>query len=158
MTTADYAPYPLEGSLLVYRMTVQMQGRDSSFTIPVVSKGKLTGVLMSYDKQSSNANLIPAPVITHFLKDAHNVPYEGFPRAGYGFSAMRDPALRRHAKMPADVPGGIYITETLREGSSESAGMRKGDILFQVDEYPVDPDGNYEDPTYGKIAVGHLLS
>src|SRR4051794_7606227 len=26
MTTADYAPYPLEGSLLVYRMTVQMQG------------------------------------------------------------------------------------------------------------------------------------
>jgi S1-C subfamily serine protease len=158
MTTADYSAYPLEGSLLIYRMTVRMQSRDSSFTLPVINKGKLTGVLMSYDSQSSNANVIPAPVIEHFLKDAADGKYEGFPRAGYGFSAMRDPALRRYSKVPEDVTGGVFITETLAGGSSESGGVRKGDVLIAVDNFQIDRDGNYDDPAYGKLAAGHLLS
>ncbi len=158
MTTADYAPYPLEGSLLVYRMTVRMQSRDSSFTLPVINKGKLTGVLMSYDTQSSNANVIPAQVIEHFLKDADDGKYEGFPRAGYGFSPMRDPALRRYSKVPEEVSGGIFVTDTVADGPSEKGGLRKGDVILGVDEFEIDRDGNYNDPTYGKLAAGHLLS
>src|SRR5215207_278667 len=158
MTTAEYAAYPLEGSLLAYRMTVRMQSRDSSFTLPVVNKGKLTGVLMSYDTQASNANVIPAPVIQHFLKDASDGKYDGFPRAGYGFSPMRDPALRDYAKVPNDVPGGIYVTDTLDGGAAEKAGLRKGDVVYALDDFQIDRDGNYEDPTYGKVAAGHLLS
>lgn len=158
MTTADYASYPVEGSLLVYRMTVQMQSRDSSFTLPVVNKGKLTGVLMSYDSQSSNANIIPAPVINHFLKDAADGKYDGFPRAGYGFSAMRDPALRKYSKVPDDVSGGIFITDTLRGGPAEIAGLKRGDVVIAMDEFPIDRDGNFQDPTYGAVAAAHLLS
>jgi hypothetical protein len=158
MTTAEYAPYPLEGSLLAYRMTVRMQSRDSSFTLPVINQGKLTGVLMSYDTQSSNANVIPAPIIEHFLKDAADGKYDGFPRAGYGFSAMRDPALRRYAKVPDDVAGGVFVTETLIDGPSEKGGLRKGDVILALDEFPIDRDGNYDDPAYGKVAAGHLLS
>jgi S1-C subfamily serine protease len=158
MTTAEYAPYPLEGSLLAYRMTVRMQSRDNSFTLPVINQGKLTGVLMSYDTQSSNANVIAAPIIEHFLKDADDGKYDGFPRAGYGFSAMRDPALRRYAKVPEDVAGGIFVTETLAEGPAEKGGLRKGDVIVALDEFPIDRDGNYDDPTYGKVAAGHLLS
>jgi S1-C subfamily serine protease len=158
MTTADYSAYPLEGSLLAYRLTVRMQSRDSSFTLPVINQGKLTGVLMSYDTQSSNANVIPAPVIEHFLKDASDGKYEGFPRAGYGFSPMRDPALRRYAKVPDDVTGGIFVTETLAGGAAEQAGLRKGDVVIALDDFPIDRDGNYDDPTYGKVAAGHLLS
>jgi co-chaperonin GroES (HSP10) len=152
------APYPLEGSLLVYRVTAQMQSRDSSFTLPVANKGKLTGVLMSYDGQSKNANVIPAPVIQHFLKDAQDGKYDGFPRGGYGFSPMRDPALRRYAKVPEDVTGGIYITEVLKNGSAEKTGIKKGDVVVAVGDHPVDQDGNYTDPKYGDIALGHLLS
>ena len=108
LTTAENLVYPVDGAFLIYRMTVQMQGRDSSFTLPVVRDGKLTGVLMAYDNASNNANLVPAPVIEHFLKDAADGKYDGFPRAGYAMSAMRDPALRRYAKVPADVTGGVY--------------------------------------------------
>lgn len=158
MTTAEYASYPVDGSLLVYRMTVQMQSRDSSFTLPVVNQGKLTGVLMSYDSQSNNANIIPAPVISHFLKDAADGKYDGFPRAGYGFSAMRDPALRRYAKLPEDVTGGIFVTETLRGGPAEAAGLKRGDVVVAMNEFPVDRDGNFQDPTYGPLAAAHLLS
>jgi hypothetical protein len=158
MTTAEYAPYPLEGSLLTYRMTVRMQSRDSSFTLPVINDGKLTGVLMSYDTQSSNANVIPAPVIEHFLKDAADGKYDGFPRAGYGFSAMRDPALRRYAKVPEEISGGIFVTDTLAGGPAEKGGLRKGDVLLALDNFEIDRDGNYDDAAYGKVGAGHLLS
>lgn len=158
MTTADLTPYPVNGVFLTYRMTVQIQSRDSSFTLPVVKDGKLVGVLMSYASQSNNANLIPAEVIRHFLKDAADGKYDGFPRAGYAFSATRDPALRNYAKIPADVPGGIFTTEIRAGSPAAKAGLKKGDVLIAVDDFAVDRDGNFPDPTHGKIGIGHYIS
>ncbi len=158
MTTAEISAYPIDGQFLIYRMTAQIQGRDSSFTLPVARGGKLTGILMSYDNQSNNANIIPAPVIQHFLKDAADGQYDGFPRAGYGYSPTRDPSLRRYAKVPADVTGGIYITEVMKGSPADQAGVKKADVLFAADQFPVDQDGNYPDPTYGKISLSHYMS
>ena len=158
MTTAEVAPYPVDGAFLIYRMTVQMQNRDSSFTMPVVKGGKLTGILMSYEAQSNNANIIPAPIIQHFLKDAADAKYDGFPRAGYAFSPMRDPALRRFAKIPADTKGGIYITEVVKDSPAAKGGLQKGDVLLAVDDSAVDQDGNFADFIYGKIPLGHLIN
>ena len=158
MTTAEMIPYGLENIFLVYRTTVQLQGRDSSFTLPVVAKGKLTGVLMAYENTTNNANIIPAPVIQHFLKDAADGKYDGFPRVGYAFSPTRDPALRRFAKIPADVSGGVYVTDVLKGSPAEAAGLQNGDVLIGVDDFAVDQDGSFSDPTYGKIPVGHLFN
>src|SRR5215207_10933869 len=43
-------------------------------------------------------------------------------------------------------------------GAAEKAGLRKGDVVYALDDFQIDRDGNYEDPTYGKVAAGHLLS
>ena len=158
MTTAETSAYPVDGNFLIYRMTVQIQGRESSFTLPVVNNGKLTGVLMAFDAQSNNANVIPAPVIRHFLKDIADGHYQGFPRIGYAYSATRDPALRRFAKIPDDVTGGVYVTDVLKDGAAAKAGLQKGDVLFAVDGSPVDQDGNFPDDAYGQIPVGHLFN
>ena len=158
MTTAETAAYPVDGNFLIYRMTVQLQGRESSFTLPVTNNGKLTGVLMGFDGQSNNANVIPAPVIQHFLKDVASGQYKGFPRVGYSFSPTRDPALRRYAKIPDDVAGGVYITDILKDAPAAAAGLQKGDVLTGVDDFAVDQDGNFNDGAYGKIPVGHLFS
>lgn len=158
MTTAEISGYPIDGAFLIYRLTAQIQSRDSSFTMPVIRNGKLTGILMSYDNNANNANIIPAPIIEHFLKDAADGKYDGFPRGGYSISPMRDPALRRYAKVPPEIAGGVYITDVLKGGSAEMAGLKKGDVLIAADEFPVDQDGNYPDPTYGKIPLGHYLS
>ncbi len=158
MTTAEMAAYPVDGGFLIYRVTVQIQGRDNSFTLPVVNGGKLTGVLMGYDAPSTNANIIPAPVIQHFLKDVATGHYAGFPRIGYTFSATRDPSLRRYAKIPDDVTGGVYINDTLKGGAAETAGLIKGDVLVRVDDFAVDQDGNFDDAAYGKIPVAHLFN
>lgn len=159
MTTAETTRYPIDDStFLIYKLTASLQPRDSSYTVPIVKDGKLAGILARYDAQSNNVDVVPAPVIEHFLKDVAQPPYKGFPRAGISFSSTRDPQLRRYAGLTEQAQGGVYITEVAPGGGSSKAGLEKGDVLLRVDDQPVDQDGNYADPVYGKIAVGHLLS
>ncbi len=157
MTSADIGRYPIDDSpFLIYKLTAQLQMRDSSFTLPVLKGDKLAGILQRYDNTSNNADLIPTPVIEHFLKDAAKAPYEGFPRAGMAISGTRDPQLRRYLGLKEGT-GGVYVTDVLRDGPAARGGLEKDDVIFKIDANALDQDGNYSDPDYGKIAVTHLL-
>jgi S1-C subfamily serine protease len=159
MTTAEITRYPIDESpLLIYRLTTPLQFRDSSFTLPVIKDGKLAGLIMRYDNATNNADVLPAPVIEHFLKDAAKAPYEGFPRVGITSSSTRDPQFRRFLGLNASTPGGVYVADALRDGPAARAGIEKGDVVLAVDGYAVDQDGNYKDPDYGKIGMSHLFS
>jgi len=159
MTTAEVTRYPIDESpLLVYRMTAPIQFRDSSFTLPVVKDGKLAGLVMRYDNTTNNAEILPAPVIEHFLQDAKKAPYEGFARVGIVSSPTRDPQFRAYLGLNSSVTGGVYISDVLRDGPAAKAGLLQGDVLLQVDGQAVDQDGNYKDPEYGKLALAHLFS
>jgi len=159
MTTAEVTRYPTDDSpLLVYRMTTPLQFRDSSFTLPVVKDGKLAGLVMRYDNTTNNAEVLPAPVIEHFLTDAKKAPYEGFARVGIVSSPTRDPQFRRYLGLTAETPGGVYIAEVLSDGPAAKGSVEQGDVLLEVDNHPVDSDGNYKDEEYGKIAIAHLFS
>ncbi len=159
MTTAEVVPYPVDNSpLLIYRITAPLQFRDSSFTLPVVKDDKLAGLIMRYDTNTNNADIIPAPVIQHFLTDAAKPPYKGFPRSGIAIAQTRDPQFRRFIGLNGGTSGGIYVTDVLRGGAAEAAGIEKGDVIFKIDGHAVDQDGNYKDPDYGKISVTHLFS
>ena len=159
LTTAEVSRYPLDDApFLIYRVTAPLQFRDSSFTLPVVKDGALVGIVMRYDNTTNNADLIPAPIIQHFLKDAATPPYEGFPRAGMAFSITRDPQFRRFLGLSGTDLGGIYVSEVVADGPAEKAGIQKGDVVLKVDGKAVDQDANYLDPEYGRIAVSHLFS
>jgi hypothetical protein len=57
-----------------------------------------------------------------------------------------------------DTAGGVYVSDVLRDSPAAKGGMEMGDVLLQVDGQPVDQDGNYKDPEYGKLALAHLFS
>jgi S1-C subfamily serine protease len=159
MTSAEVSRYPIDDSpLLVYRATASLQFRDSSFTMPVVKDGKLVGMIMRYDNNAKNLEVIPAPVIRHFLKDAADAPYEGFPRVGMVFANTRDPQFRRFIGLGEQTSGGVYVTEVLKGGAAEKAGIQKGDVVLKVAGEAIDQDGNYSEPNYGKLSVVHLLA
>jgi hypothetical protein len=159
MTTAEVGRYPIDDApLLVYRVTASLQFRDSSFTLPVVKDGKLVGLVMRYDNTTTNAEVLPAPVIEHFLIDAKKAPYEGFPRIGITSSSTRDPQFRRYLGLTSETTGGVYITEVLRDSPAKQGGMEKGDVLLKVDDYAIDQEGNYKDEEYGKIGLANLFS
>jgi S1-C subfamily serine protease len=157
MTTAEVIRYSMaDSSFLIYKVSATLQAREGSYTVPIVKDDRLIGLLARYDSQSSSVDVIPTPLIEHFLKDAAQPPYKGFPRAGMSFAPMRDPQLRRYAGLHE--PGGVYVTEVTAESGAGRAGLQKGDVIARVDGIAVDQDGNYQDATYGRIAISHLLS
>ena len=160
VTTAEVSKYPVDDSpLLVYRLTTTLQFRDSSFTLPVIKDGKLVGIIMRYDNNSKNAEVVPEPIVSHFLKDAAKAPYEGFPRGGMGFAPTRDPMFRRYLGLDGkDKTGGVYVTQVLKDSPAAKAGLAEGDIILSVGGQAVDQDGNYLDADYGKQAISYFLS
>ena len=158
VTTVQMMPYPIEvGQFLTYRISIPMQYRENSFTVPLVKNNKLAGLLLRYDPRSQLIDAIPAPIITHFLKEAEGEHYQGFPGVGFSFFPTRDPQLRKYAGQTGK-PGGVYITNVEPNMPAMKAGMQVGDIVLAVGNHEIDQNGNYVDPLYGKIDFTNLIS
>ena len=158
ITTVEVGPYPVdENAFLIFKLSVPLQSRENSFTVPVFKDSLLVGLVMRYDQRTQTADVIPSPVIARFLENAKVQPYAGFPRAGLAFSDTRDPQLRAFAALP-DGSGGAYVTRVVRGSPAEQAGFRTGDILIRVDGQAIDQDGNYDDPNFGRISLAHYVS
>lgn len=158
LTSVQVLPYPMgDLALLLFQLTSALQSRDGSFTIPLVLDGRLSGVIMRYDARSQNMAAIPAEVIRHFLEDVDDGHYNGFPKAGIAFNPTRDPQLRTFLGLPEDV-GGVYVNEVGTGQPGALAGIREGDVLVEVDGHPIDRDGNYEDPVYGRLSLANIVS
>ncbi len=158
LTTVQMTRYPADVSqFLTYRISMTIQYRDNSYTVPIVKDNKLAGLLLRYDPRSQVVDAIPAPIIAHFLKEAETDTYRGFPSAGFSFFPTRDPQLRTFAGQTGK-PGGVYVTELEPNMPAAKAGMRLGDIVVSVGEFEIDQNGNYIDPLYGKTEFTNLIS
>ncbi len=157
VTSISVGGYPLDNmGLLLFRLSAPMQQRDGSFTLPAVRDGKLLGLLMRYDARSQTADIISTPVIKHFLGEAAKPVYGGFARTGIAFSSTRDPQLRRYIGLQE--PGGVYITEVMKNSPADKAGLKTKDVILSVDGHAIDQDGNYDDPEWGRILFSNLTN
>src|SRR4026208_857344 len=136
VTTVQMMPYPVDvGQFLTYRVSIPMQYRDNSYTVPLVKNNKLAGLLLRYDPRSQLMDAIPAPIIAHFLKDAAQPKYGGFPTVGFDFFPTRDPQLRKYAGETGN-GGGVYVRGIEPGSAVEKAGLQEGDILTPAGNLP----------------------
>src|SRR5437868_3057051 len=158
VTTVQMTPYPIDiGEFLTYRVSIPMQYRENSYTVPLVKNNKLAGLLLRYDSRSQLLDAIPALIITHFLKEAESQNYRGFPSAGFSFFPTRDPELRQFAAEKGK-GGGVYVTNVEPGTPAMKAGLQVGDIVTGVGNNEIDQNGNYVDRLYGKIEFTNLLT
>jgi PDZ domain len=158
VTSVQMMRYPAEvGQFLTYRMSISMQYRENSYTVPLVKNNKLAGLLLRYDARGQLLDAIPAPVITHFLKDAESGHYKGFPSGGFSYFPTRDPQLRKFAGETGKAAG-VYVTSVDPNSPAMKGGLQPGDIITGVKNNELDQNGNYVDPLYGKIEFTNLLT
>ncbi|HSH38138.1 MAG TPA: PDZ domain-containing protein, partial [Chthoniobacterales bacterium] len=158
VTTVQMMRYPAEVSqFLTYRISMSMQYRDNSYTIPLAKNNKLAGLLLRYDPRSQVLDAIPAPIIAHFLKEADDQNYRGFPSGGFSFFPTRDPQLRKFAGQTGK-PGGVYVMSVEPNMPAAKAGLQVGDIIMAIGNNEIDANGNYVDPMYGKIEFTNLIT
>ncbi len=158
VTTIQMTRYPADvGQFLTYRISMSMQYRDNSYTIPLVKNNKLAGLLLRYDPRSQVLDAIPAPIIAHFLQAAETGNYRGFPSAGFSFFPTRDPQLRKFAGQTGKA-GGVYVMSLEPNMPAANAGLQVGDIVTAIGNHELDQNGNYVDPLYGKIEFTNLIT
>src|SRR5881397_2164713 len=158
VTTVQMMPYTIDvGQFLTYRVSIPMQYRENSYTVPLVKNNKLAGLLLRYDSRSQLLDAIPAPIITHFLKEAESQQYRGFPSAGFSFFPTRDPELREFAGEKGK-GGGVYITNVEAGTPAMKAGLQVGDVVTAIGNNEIDQNGNYVDRLFGKIEFTNLLT
>jgi S1-C subfamily serine protease len=158
VTTIQMTRYPADlGQFLTYRISISMQYRDNSYTVPLVKNNKLAGLLLRFEPRTQVLDAIPAPIIAHFLKDAESQQYRGFPFAGFGFFPTRDPQLRTFAAQTGKAAG-VYVTSVEPDMPAAKAGLKVGDIVLSVGNNEIDQNGNYVDPLYGKIEFTNLIT
>src|SRR5229473_377544 len=158
VTTIQMTHYPVDvGQFLTYRISIPMQYRENSYTVPLVKNNKLAGLLLRYDPRSQLIDAIPAQIITHFLKEAESEHYRGFPAVGFSYFPTRDPQLRKYAGQTGKA-GGVYVTNVEPNMPAIKAGMQVGDIIMSVGNHEIDENGNYVDRLYGKIDFTNLIS
>jgi S1-C subfamily serine protease len=158
LTGVQVTRYPAEvGQFLTYRVSIALQYRDNSYTVPLVKENKLAGLLLRYDPRSQVMDVIPIPIIAHFLKDAANPHYGGFPSVGFSYFSTRDPQLRKYAGESG--PGsGVYVTGIEPGAAVQKAGLQVGDIISGIGGFDIDQNGNYVDAVYKKLDFTNLLT
>ena len=154
---ASVGRYFVDGSyFLNYVMRGSLQYRAGSFTLPVVKRGKLVGMLLSYSSKEQTSDIISAPIIKHFVDDLGDGQYDGFPNLGLSYAPTLDEQLRKFAKLDGH-QGGIYVRRVAEDGSAKAGGLLEGDVILEVGGHPIDSRGNYDHPKYGKLNFSHLV-
>jgi S1-C subfamily serine protease len=141
---------------LTFEVKASMQSAASSFAVPVLAKGKLAGLLASYNAKDQLSDVTATEILSRFLKSAASGKYVGFPSLGIATARTDDPSFREWLKIPDD-QGGLYISKVRKGSSAAAAGVQKGDVLLSVGGHKIDRRGYYEHPTYGSIFWTHLI-
>jgi S1-C subfamily serine protease len=141
---------------LTYQVKASMQDAASSYSLPVLSGGKLSGVLISYDSKDQICKVASNDVVASFLKRSASGTYRGFPSLGVSMALTEDRSFRQWLKLKDD-QGGIYLSHVRPGSAAQTAGLKKGDVLLAIDQQSIDRRGYYQHPTYGSLFWGHLV-
>lgn len=149
--------YFLNASLfLTFEIKGSLQYHQGSFVLPVFRGERLAGLLLSYEAEEQISEIIPSPIIEHFLQDMRDGHYQGFPTLGLAFARTTDEQLRDYLKLEKD-GGGVYVSTVVPDSTAERAGLQVGDVLLSIDGHEIDARGNYDHPLYGKLNFSHLV-
>jgi len=144
------SPY---GALLATILTdLNIEGAGA----PVFSGGRLAGLSLSYNAGTRTAQMLPAQAIQSFIEDVQDSPYQGFAFAGISWQPLVDAAKRRFFGIPEDMAGGIQVLGVL-PAPEPGNPLEANDIILEWDGFPIDSQGYYDDPDFGRLRFMHLI-
>ena len=127
---------------------------------PVIQSGKVVGVAFQGINDLENTGYaIPVEVIDHFLADARDKVYDGYPDLATQESNLLNPAARRRAGLE-EGESGVRV-DYIAPGGSADGLLKPGDVLLSVDGKPIANDGSILDAglrfDYGLLVDRHQI-
>jgi len=133
-----YAHSAADGHLAVQTDAAINPGNSGG---PVVQEGKIVGVAFQNNKAMESVGFfIPTEVIRHFLADAKDGTYDGYPDLAVRTASLENPAARRLAGMQ-EGESGVRV-DWIAPDSSADGWLRTGDILLRIEGETIANDGS----------------
>jgi len=120
----------------------------------VVADEKVVGLLTGRARDTWAA--IASPVLEQFVAEAAGGDWRGFPRGGFAWQNLTNPALRESLGLAGDETG-VRLTRVLPHGTVAGA-LQTGDVILEVEDVPIDSTGHYDHPIYGRMLFALLFS
>lgn len=156
VTSVALGAYFQENHFLTYHLSASLPYRFNHITLPVVKGQALAGLVLRHNPAGQAVEVIATPVIRHFLEDAANAPYQGFPMGAFHYGPTLDPQLRRYIGLPEGLSG-VYVRKVIRGGPADRAGLRAGDVLLRIGDHPLTNTGHFQHPRHGSTSLVHLI-
>lgn len=156
VTSVGMGAYFQDNRFLIYHLHSSLPYRFNNQTLPVVKNRRFAGLVLRQNPSAQAVEVIATSVIRHFLEDARNLPYQGFPMAAFNFGPLLDPQLRRFVGLP-DHLAGIYVRKVRKGGPADRAGLRAGDAVLKIGDFALSNTGTYDHPQYGQTSLIHLV-
>lgn len=103
---------------------------------PIISDGKLIGVVMQKQRKADNIGyMVPIPILKHFLKDLEDGKRDGFPGFGVQTQDMQNPAIRKMHHVPEGVTGALVYH--INYNSPAKGIIEVGDVITAIDGHNV---------------------
>ena len=103
---------------------------------PIISEGKLIGVVMQKQRKADNIGyMVPIPILKHFLKDLEDGKRDGFPGFGVQTQDMQNPAIRKIHQVPDDATGALVYH--INYNSPAKGIIEVDDVITAIDGHNV---------------------
>ncbi len=117
-------------------------------------KNKAVGIFFKHQTNKSIGKVIPGFIINQFIE--HEKKGKTFAFMGFQYQPLLDPTTKEYYKFPYE---GVIVSEIIPYSSAYGI-LKIEDIIFQIDDFKIDSQGNFEHPdaNYGKQPISFLLN
>lgn len=120
----------------------------------VLHDGQLIGLTTS--AANKKLTILPAPVIHSALERRQLDDDPGAGCFDFDWMSAKNPALMQSKGFDRSETG-VVITEVGARRLADNT-LHAGDILFEIDGFPIDNEGKYVDPHYGRLSINGLAT
>jgi len=119
---------------------------------PLIANDQLVGLLFA---QSGNVcHALPAPFIQSILQARQNDDYRGLGYFDFPWQPTENPEPLRYLQAPSPGQGVVIIDVPPLSPTAQILQAR--DLILAVDGFPIDNQGDYDDPLYGHLMLENL--
>jgi S1-C subfamily serine protease len=104
---------------------------------PCIKEGKIVGIAFQGLNNIDNVGeVVPTPVINHFLEGTRRsqhtgIPYAGFPSLGIAWQSLLNPAIRKSLGM-VEGESGVMVRD-VNYGNSSYGYLETGDVILEIE-------------------------
>jgi len=119
---------------------------------PLVASGRLVGLVFA--AQGNLCQVLTTPFIRSILDAQTEGNYRGLGYFDFTWQQTANPATLRYLGLSESSEGVVIIDVPKHSPTAEV--LKPRDVILEVDGFPIDNEGDYEDPLYGHLMLEAL--